>query len=197
MDDMCVVNDEVVFSGFKPKVTLTSWIVNDTGYNLAYMGSYINHGFSIDPERTAVVKQKVFAGNRELMLAAVNSPKCRDFFRGTSGAAVWKVEGTNFCLVVAWKVPKYRRVKCQSNTMAVGLFMNPERFGENGSKINRKLYEVLMRSGSENEPGITKQYANFLRFSCSEKRAGSINAAIFTNNRFQVEVSFINRSKKF
>ncbi len=110
--------DDDLFKDHIRRVSLTSWIHNSTPYNLSYLGSYINKGVIVE-DCNDIVKPEVEAGSREVAMATVNTELRRDFFRGVSGVGVWQIKGSNFCLVVAWRIPRFHMLTMKTNTMAV------------------------------------------------------------------------------
>ena len=96
---------EDIFLGASPTVTLTASLDNDTSHKVVFKGCYLRKGSQAPLHKSAT---SINSNSREnLILAAMNSEKFSEILRGTNGLALWKVEGTEYVMVLAWKIPKF------------------------------------------------------------------------------------------
>ena len=173
-----------IFLGATPSVTLTTSLDNDTSHKVVYKGCYLRKG-SQAPLRK--FRSSVNSNSHEnLILAAMNSEKFSEILRGTNGLALWKIEGTEYVMVMAWKIPKYRTVLKQSNTISFGLLLN--RFGkfDHSSSINFELYQKIMKNGSKLKPNLNENFGNFVRMSCKNLTAGEEICGVLRNKNLQL-----------
>ena len=178
---------EDIFLGASPTVTLTASLDNDTSHKVVFKGCYLRKGSQAPLHKSAT---SVNSNSREnLILAAMNSEKFSEILRGTNGLALWKVEGTEYVMVLAWKIPKYRKVLKQSNTIAFGLLLN--RFGkfDHSSSINFELYQKVMKNGPKLKPNMSENHGNFVRMSCKNLTAGEEISGVIRNKNLQLTAS--------
>ena len=70
----------------------------------------------------------------EILLGAKNEDQ--NFLRkysGTSGIALWSIQDTAYCLVLAWNIPHYRKLFRTANAIAVSK-LNPSQFKKSPKK---------------------------------------------------------------
>ena len=166
-----------IFDGIKSSVTLTTSIFNNTRFRVVYRGSYIKRGYKIGSE----CDQSVNGYDNSIIWAVCNGDYANftNLLRGTSGVALWYVNETGYFIVMGWRIPKYRKLLQQSNTLAIGLLMDNGHF----SKANRSLYKSLMVSM---KPGTFENHGNFVRIACSALSSGYSNAVTLENNKLKL-----------
>ena len=173
-----------IFLGATPSVTLTASLKNETSHQVTYKGCYLRKGSEAPLRKSA---RKIDAQSAEnLIFAAMNSEKFSEILRGTNGLVLWKIEGTDYALVLAWKIPKYRGVLKQSNAISFGLLLN--RFGkfDHASSINFELYEKLMKKPGKLKPGLNENHGNFVRMSCNSLTSGEEICGVIRNKHLQL-----------
>ena len=77
-------------------------------------------------------EKMVNPSDSDIILAAKNDDgeQARKFssrWRGTNGVAVWGIEGSNYVIALAWRVPKYRKLLRQANTISVSAKLHLDR----------------------------------------------------------------------
>jgi hypothetical protein len=116
-------------------------------------------------------------------LAVRNEEKFLSGFRGTSGVAIWTIDGTGYCLALAWNIPKYRKLFKKSNLMSVGLLIDAGgRFDHGKEQSLMDLYKYLIVDPGRMCPGGVQNYGDFTRFSCDDYKSGYGN---YSDSRFR------------
>ena len=108
-----------LFKGQKPSVNFVANLVNNTDFGLQFQGSWLKRGLNDYVSSIDSAFGKHPKSVEDLVLAARNE---KGFFRkffGTSGLSLWSIEDTNYCLVLAWDIPHYRKLFKRANTIAV------------------------------------------------------------------------------
>ena len=108
-----------LFKGQKQGVNFVAKVINNTDFGLQFQGSWLKRGLNVYVSSTEPAFGKHPKTTEDLVLAAKNE---KGFFRqffGTSGVSLWSIEDTNYCLVLAWDIPHYRKLFKRANTIAV------------------------------------------------------------------------------
>ena len=119
-----IVSAKSLFKGQKPNVNFVANLVNNTDFGLQFQGSWLKRGLNDYVSSIDSAFGKHPKSVEDLVLAARNE---KGFFRkyfGTSGLSLWSIEDTNYCLVLAWDIPHYRKLFKRANTIAVSKMMS-------------------------------------------------------------------------